>query len=83
MEKPAKAGFLIGPFEIGVQKGKVPSPCGAGGYGRLRRRVVFALLRGRRAFGPRVVVSPRRGDDYKVSVTGFAFVTPAVHADEP
>ena len=23
------------------------------------------------------------GDEYKVSVTGFTFVTPVVHADEP
>ena len=27
--------------------------------------------RGRRPFGPRVVVSPLRGDEYKVSVTGL------------
>ena len=32
---------------------------------------------------PRVVVSPLRGDEYKVSVTEFAFVTPVVHAEEP
>ena len=50
-------------------------PCG--------QRVVFALLRGRRPFRPRVVVSPLRGDEYKVSVTEFAFVTPVVHAEEP
>ena len=28
---------------------------------------------------PRVVVSPLRGDEYKVSVTEFAFVSPVLH----
>jgi hypothetical protein len=28
-------------------------------------------------------VSPLCGDEYEVSVTGFTFVSPLVHADEP
>ena len=42
-----------------------------------RRRVVFASLRGRWPFGPRVVDCPF-GNSYKVSVTGLAFVIIAV-----
>ena len=40
-------------------EGKVASPCGAGGYSRLQRRVVFAGAQGGDGpNGPRVVVSP-------------------------
>ena len=31
----------------------------------------------------RVVVSPLRGDEYEVSVTGFTYVTPVVHDEVP
>ena len=47
---------------------KVVLAAGAAGWGRLRRRL---CRRGRRPFGPRVVVSPLRGDEYEVSVTGL------------
>ena len=51
---------------IFIKKGAQLTPqVGADYVGGLCRR-------GRRPFGPRVVVSPLRGDEYEVSVTGFA-----------
>ena len=65
-----------------VQRGRwtVLRAEGALPYGQ---RVVFALLRGRRPFRPRVVVSPLRGDEYIVSVTRFTLVSTVLHDVEP
>jgi len=47
---------------------RVMAACG----GRLYRK-------GQRPYGPEGVVSPLRGDEYIVSVTGFGFVSPVLH----
>ena len=75
VQKVQKGRFLslTGPFgpRVVVAADAADYKRGARLRRRLCRRVVFASLKGRRPFGPRVVDCPT-GNAYKVSVTGLA-----------